>query len=633
MRRCPIPQRNTFDTHGCCDTPVPLTHPLAARLTALHARLAPVTDGQVADYIPALAKADPAMFALSLVTAEGRDYNAGDVLDEVTIQSVSKPFVYALALADSGLDTVLRRVGTEPTGDAFNAVTLEAGTGRPLNPMVNAGAIESACLVAGSTVEQKTRRIVDGLSAFAGRRLDVDDEVYQSEAQTGDRNRALAYLMQGAGALSMPVEDALAVYFAQCSISVTSNDLAVMAATLATGGLNPKTGERVVPTSVVGPTLSVMATCGMYDAAGTWLFRVGLPAKSGVSGGVLAVLPGQFGLGVFSPPLDAQGNSVRGVLAAQDLSHDLGLHMFTPVGASASPIRRWANGLAARSVAARSIDHAAVLDSQAQQVQVLELQGSLHDLAVESLTHRLLEAAEADADGAAWSLVLDMSHVSSVHRQAVSVLDDALDSLVSAGASVAVVDPVAAAPRSAARVGSDRVEQYPNLDQALTAVEDRILSRHGRTGGLPDAATPIEEHEVLASLSPGHREILASRLASKVVPAGTIVLEAGSPPDGLVWISTGEASVLVRTPRGRWRRVSGVGAGGVLGEMSMVDQRPRSARVVTETPALLRLLDAEAVTSLREEHRDVYEAVVLALAQLMSGRLRRSTAVLRARED
>jgi glutaminase len=627
------PPRNTFDTHGCCDTPVPLTHPLAARLTALHARLAPVTDGQVADYIPALAKADPAMFALSLVTVEGRDYDAGSVSDEVTIQSVSKPFVYALALADSGLDTVLSRVGTEPTGDAFNAVTLEAGTGRPLNPMVNAGAIESACLVSGSTVEQKTRRIVDGLSAFAGRSLEIDDDVYRSEAQTGDRNRALAYLMQGAGALSLPVEDALAVYFAQCSIRVTSNDLAVMAATLASGGANPKTGERVVPPSVVGPTLSVMATCGMYDAAGTWLFRVGLPAKSGVSGGVLAVLPGQFGLGVFSPPLDPQGNSVRGVLAAQELSHDLGLHLFTPVGASASPIRRWTNGLAARSVAARSTDHAAVLDSEAHRIQVLELQGSLHDLAVESLTHRLLEAAEADADGAHWSLVLDLSHVSSVHRQAVSVLDDALDDLASAGATVAVVDPVAARPRSEARVGGNRVEQYTDLDQALAAVEDRILVRHGRTGGLPDAATPTEEHEVLGVLSPSHREILASRLVSKVVPAGTIVLEAGSPPDGLVWISTGEASVLVRTPRGRWRRVSGVGAGGVLGEMSMVDQRPRSARVVTETPALLRLLDAEAVRALRDEHREVYEAVVLALAQLLSGRLRRSTAALRSRED
>ncbi len=610
--------------------PVALTHPLAARLAALHARLAPVDDGAVADYIPALAKADPAMFAISLVTTEGHAYGAGDVTEQVTIQSVSKPFVYALALADSGVDTVVRRVGTEPTGDAFNAVTLENGTGRPLNPMVNAGAIESACLVAGDSVEEKRRRIVDGLSAFAGRPLDVDDEVYRSEAETGDRNRALAYLMHGAGALSLPVEDALAVYFAQCSIRVTSHDLSVMAATLAAGGVNPVTGAHVVPGAVVGPTLSVMATCGMYDAAGTWLFRVGLPAKSGVSGGVLAVLPGQLGLGIISPPLDPQGNSVRGVMAAQELSADLGLHLFSPVGASASPIRRWTDGRATRSVAARSTEQVALLDRLGPRVQVIELQGALHDLAVESLTHRLLEAASDDDDGASWALVIDVSHVSSVHPQAVGMLDEALDALIDAGARVAVVAPHA---RARTRLGGDRVLRFTDLDPALTAMEDGLLREHGHAGGLPESALPLAEHEVLVGLSERHRDVLESRLESRVVPAGTIVLEADSPPDGLVWISAGEASVLVRTPRGRWRRISGVGAGGVLGEMSMVDDRPRSARVVTDSPALLRVLDADAVAALRDEHREVYESVVLALARLLAGRLRRSTAALKARED
>ena len=613
--------------------PVALTHPLAARLAALHARLAPVTDGAVADYIPALAKADPAMLAISLVTTEGHAYGAGDVTEHVTIQSVSKPFVYALALADAGLDAVVRRVGTEPTGDAFNAVTLENGTGRPLNPMVNAGAIESACLVAGASVAEKRRRIVDGLSAFAGRPLEVDEDVYRSEADTGDRNRALAYLMHGAGALSLPVEDALAVYFAQCSIRVTSDDLAVMAGTLATGGVNPRTGSRVVPASVVGPTLSVMATCGMYDAAGTWLFRVGLPAKSGVSGGVLAVLPGQLGLGIISPPLDVQGNSVRGVMAAQELSRDLGLHLLSPVGASASPIRRWTDGRATRSVAARSTDQVALLDRDGQRLQVVELQGALHDLAVESLTHRLLEAAQSDHDGRGWALVIDVSHVSNVHPQAVSMLDEALDGLVDVGARVAVVDPLASRSRTHPRVGSERVERYSDLDRALTALEDALLSEHGHAGGVPESATPLAEHEVLAGLSDVHRDVLEARLVPRVVPAGTIVLEAGSPPDGLVWISAGEASVLVRTPRGRWRRVSGVGAGGVLGEMSMVDDHPRSARVVTDSPALLRVLDANAVRSLREQHREVYEAVVLELARLLAGRLRRATAALKARED
>lgn len=635
-RACPPRQktraRNARDTQICCDSPVALTHPLASRVRAVHNRLSDVSHGAVANYIPALASADPSMFALALATTDGRRYDAGDVDELVTIQSVSKPFVYALALADSGADAVLARIGTEPTGDAFNAVTLESGTGRPLNPMVNAGAIEAACLVAGSSVEEKTERIVAGLSAFAGRDLTVDADVLRSESETGDRNRALAYLMQGAGALSLPVEDALAVYFAQCSILVTAADLAVMAATLAAGGRNPVTGSTVVPEAVIGPTLSVMATCGMYDAAGTWLFNVGLPAKSGVSGGVLAVLPGQFGLGTISPLLDAQGNSVRGVLAVQDLSRELGMHMFTPVGASVSPIRRWRDGNTVRSVAARSTQQAAVLDEHAHRIQLIELQGPLHDLAVESLAHRLLDAANGDG-GASWALVLDVSHVSSVHAAAASVLDEALDALMLTGADVAVVDPVPTHRRGRVRVGTARATRFDDVDHALSAAENTVLAEHGLVGDLPEATTPLREHEVLAGLALDHQAAVGERLVSRVVPAGTIVMEAGSLPDGLVWVSAGEASVLVKAAGGRWRRISGVGAGGVLGEMSMIDDQPRSARVVTDSPALLHVLDASGVQALREDRREVYEAVVLALAQLLSGRLRRSTAAMRARED
>ncbi len=609
-----------------------VTHPISARLDALYRRLVDVDDGQVATYIPALAQADPSAFGISMITTEGHAYHAGDSTQPFTIQSVSKPFVYALALADSGVDAVLGRVGTEPTGDVFNAVTLEPGTGRPLNPMVNAGAIESACLVAGATAPDKRRRIVEGLSAFAGRALEVDERVLSSEAETGDRNRALAYLMRGAGTLSMPVDDALTVYFAQCSVTVTCDDLGVMAATLANGGVNPRTGARVVPADVVGPVLSVMATCGMYDAAGTWLFRVGLPAKSGVSGGVLAVLPGQFGLGLWSPPLDAQGNSVRAVLAAQHLSADLGLHMFTPTGVGASPIRRWTTGLAARSVAARSTDELAVLDAQAHRIQLVELQGPLHDLAVEKLTHRLLEAAEHGGD--AWLLVIDASHINAVHAPAAAVLADTLSALTALGAQVSVVDgPNHSRDRESRLPTPPGVTRFTDRDHALAAVEDSVLAGHGLRGGLPDAAVPLAEHEVLRALSSPHRGDVEALLTTRVVPAGTIVIEAGSPPDGLVWVSAGEASVLVRTSRGSWRRVSGVGGGGVIGEVSTIDGLPRSARVVTESAALLHSLDGTSLETLRASRPDAHAALVLALAQLLSTRLRRATSVIRALQD
>lgn len=605
-----------------------ITHPLSQRLAELHADLVGVTDGEVASYIPALASVDPSRFGLSLITTEGHRYCAGDHDESLTIQSVSKPFVYALALADSGIEHVLRRVGTEPTGDAFNAVTLESGTGRPLNPMVNAGAIESACLVAGADPAEKTARIVAGLSAFAGRELTVDDEVLASEEETGDRNRALAYLMRGAGSLSMSVADALAIYFAQCSVSVTSDDLAMMAATLANGGVNPSTGTRVVPLDVVAPTLSVMATCGMYDAAGTWLFNVGLPAKSGVSGGVLAVLPGQFGVGLWSPLLDRQGNSVRGVLAAQRLSTELGLHMFTPTGPAASPVRRWTTGLVSRSMAARSVEQHNVLDARADRIQVVELQGPLHDLAVETLSHRLIEAAEDG--GESWLLVLDMTHVGAVHAAALDVLAATLASLTEGGAQVSIVDPHPSAAVSR-RLGD--TARYRDRDHALAAAEDVLLAEAGHPGGLADSALPTADHEVLAALDVQHRAAIEALLGSTIAPAGTIVMEVGSRPDGLVWVSAGELSVLVRSPHGSWHRVSGVGTGGVIGEISLIDGLPRSARVVTESAALLRTLDAAALARLRAEHRDAYLALMLALAKLMSARLRRATYAIRTLKE
>ena len=252
---------------------------------------------------------------------------AGDDHVAFTIQSVSKPFVYALALVDRGLDDVLANVGAEPSGEAFNAISLEPGTGRPANPMINAGAIATTALVAGADTDERFARILDLMSRCAGRSLEVDERVHASESATGDRNRALAYLMAASGSLSGPVEATVDTYFRQCSVLVTVHDLAVMAATLATGGSNPVTGETVLPPDVARHVLSVMATSGMYDYSGRWMLSVGLPAKSGVSGGLIAVSPGKFGVGVFSPRLDERGNTVRGVAAVTSLSSRLGLHL------------------------------------------------------------------------------------------------------------------------------------------------------------------------------------------------------------------------------------------------------------------------------------------------------------------
>ncbi len=284
--------------------------PLAAYLARIHERHRAADDGAIATYIPELGKADPAWFGIAAATLDGVVHEVGETRIPFTIQSISKPLTYALVLDDLGETAVRTRIGVEPTGEAFNAITLDRASGRPLNPMVNAGAIAAAGLVQAGDAGTRLERLLDGYGRFAGRPLSIDSEVEASERATGHRNRAIGHLLRASGALDGDADAAVERYFAQCSVAVTAADLAVIAATLANGGVNPLTGVRAASGSTVRAVLAVMSTCGMYDGAGEWLYTVGLPAKSGVSGGILAVVPGRLGLGFFAPPLDPQGNSV-----------------------------------------------------------------------------------------------------------------------------------------------------------------------------------------------------------------------------------------------------------------------------------------------------------------------------------
>ncbi len=301
--------------------------PITAVLERVLEEVRPLDAGEVANYIPELATADPDQLALAVVGPRGRVRSVGDDSAEFTIQSISKPFVLALALEERGLDAVLDHVGAEPSGEPFNAISLEDITGRPVNPMVNAGAIATTSLIEGTDVDERTGRIVAVLSAFAGRSLWIDESVYTSESANGDRNRALGHLLRSHGIFEGPVEETVESYFRQCSVLVNVRDLAVMSATLAFGGVNPVTGARVVSETSARHVLSVMSSCGMYDFSGEWLLRVGVPAKSGVSGGLLAVAPSQFGVAAFSPRLDEHGNSVRASAVVRTLSERFGMHL------------------------------------------------------------------------------------------------------------------------------------------------------------------------------------------------------------------------------------------------------------------------------------------------------------------
>ena len=297
-------------------------------LNDLHSKYKSLQTGAVANYIPELAKVNPDLFSICIVTVNGDVLCVGDLEHLFTIQSISKVFVYGLALEDHGRDYVLKRVGVEPTGDAFNSIILDEQSKRPYNPMVNAGAIATTSLIKGKGATERLNRLLEMFQRYVGRDVFVDISVFTSERSTGHRNRAMAYLMLNFGMIDGQIDESLDLYFQQCAVMVNCRDLAVMAAALANKGINPLTKQQAVDSRYVKDILSIMYTCGMYNFAGEWAYKVGFPAKSGVSGGIIAVIPGQMGIAVFSPPLDARGNSIRGVKVCEELSQQFGLHLF-----------------------------------------------------------------------------------------------------------------------------------------------------------------------------------------------------------------------------------------------------------------------------------------------------------------
>lgn len=394
--------------------------PIATYLTETLESVASDTSGELANYIPELAAVDPDKLAASIAMVDGEQYAAGDSDVEFTIQSISKPFVYALALADRGYDDVLAKVGVEPSGEPFNELSLEDGSGKPLNPMINAGAITTHSLVGppGATQGERMERVISGLSAFAGRRLSVNERVYESELEHAHRNYAIAHMLRGHGILTGDPTVAVQGYTRQCSLMVTVKDLALMAATLANYGVHPVTGEQVVPKDVVRQVLSVMFTCGMYNAAGDWATQVGVPAKSGVGGGIIGAVPGQLGVATFSPRLDGHGNSVRGVELFEQFSDDMGMHVMNVPTVARSALR--ANYQ---------------IGSGDESMRLIQLQGRIRFAGVERV---IREIVESPMEGS--KVALDVTRVYAVDEVAQSMLLELMRRLRNDGYKVYLID-------------------------------------------------------------------------------------------------------------------------------------------------------------------------------------------------
>ena len=373
--------------------------------------------GAVPTYIPELSKADPEWLGLALCTTSGNIYSAGDDEVEFTIQSLSKPFAYALAIEDAGMDAVFEAVGLEPSGEAFNELSL-GDDGRPVNAMINAGAITVNQLINGpdSSVDDRVEIIRQFLSALAGRDLEIDERSAETEVEGADRNLTLAHMLRSYDIITDSAHDAVLSYTRQCSVKVTVRDLAVMAATLANGGVHPWTERQLVEPNVARLTLSVMNSSGMYDAAGSWQARVGIPAKSGVSGGILGTLPNQLGIAALSPRLDESGNSVRGVKIFEELSEEMGLHLMNGTGIIGSE-------------SVRTIEHHG-------EDSVVVLQGPIDFSAAETALHKL-----AGVNLTGERVVLDLERVTHAQPIGVKMLGEGLRRLREQGQDIACLDP------------------------------------------------------------------------------------------------------------------------------------------------------------------------------------------------
>lgn len=410
--------------------------PIQTYLQALHDEIAGIRDGRPDSNIPGIAGVDPDRFGICLATADGYVYEVGDTREDFTIQSISKPLTYGLALADLGAGAVDEKIDVEPSGDAFNELSLAEGTGRPANAMINAGAIAAASLVKGRGGSSRFERILKTYSDFAGRDLDYSARVYESERGSGYRNYAMGYLLRQFNILEQDPVPVLEDYFRQCSVLGTCRDLAMIAATLANAGANPATGKQVLELDVVERVLSVMATCGMYDDAGSWLSSVGMPAKSGVGGGIIAVLPGQVGVGIYAPPLDEHGTSVRGGAACRRLSRDLGLHFVHAARTGRSAIHASYDITAAPSGIRRNDEGAEVLRSHGHRARVIELNGDLLFAGTESVIR------EVSAQGPDVELViLDLRRVDETGRVAAKLFPRLRDALADAGCGLLLIDP------------------------------------------------------------------------------------------------------------------------------------------------------------------------------------------------
>ena len=589
------------------------TPPLSRFLAHCNSAFAAEKSGSVASYIPELSKADPDHFGIALATTDGHVYAVGDSDVPFTIQSISKAFVFALALETLGAEQVEAKIGVEPSGEAFNSIRLRSDN-RPFNPMVNAGAIACSGLIYQAEGSGAAESIVHALGRFAGRDLVVDETVFASERATGDRNRAIAYLLRNYNIVEEDVTAVLDVYFRQCSILVTARDLAIMAATLTNGGVNPQTGERVISPYVVARTLSVMSSSGMYDFAGEWMYRVGIPAKSGVGGGIIAALPSQLGLGTFSPRLDEFGNSVRGMLVCEELSKIFGLHLLNGSGDVRTSVVADYSIARMSSRRMRQPHEQEILDAHAGEIRVLELAGALNFANMDYIS-RQLDLARARPV----FLVIDLGRVPTIRQAAATLLGELIADLTNCRVTTilsGILPHSSLAPVIKSHLkGTEEVRWFPTLDKSIEWAEDQVIYRYGGFSDLINRAD-LSQQALLAGLAPGELDELAKLAAPRGFKTGERIIANGDPAASVFFLQSGMVSVKL----GNGTRLASLVPGVAFGEMALIEGA-RLADVWADTSVRCLELAIERFDTFRERYPHAGERIMRNLATLLAGRL------------
>ena len=586
--------------------------PLLRFLNACHADFLQETSGAVADYIPELGKADPAHFGISLATLDGHVYEVGDTQIAFTIQSMSKPFVFALALDTLGAARVESVIGVEPSGDPFNSIRLNADN-HPFNAMVNAGAIACTGLIYEAKGDDAFEYIRQALGRFAGRELDIDDAVYASESATGDRNRAIGYLLRTNAVIKDNVTSVLEAYFRQCSVLVTARDIAVMAATLANRGVNPVTGEQVVTPYAISRTLSVMTSSGMYDYAGEWIYRVGIPAKSGVGGGILAALPARLGLGSYSPKLDKHGNSVRGIKVCEALSSHYNLHMLNRSDDARNSIIADYNMGKSPSRRSRRPHEQNILAAHHHDVLVYELVGALSLSSVDYVSRALAAKPRPQF------VIFDLRRVASITPAGARLFAEEFRELAAYHVTVILSGIMRASPEwkmiAEWTEGLSNIRNYYLLDAAIEWAEDQVVYRHGGAIDFLEA-TELSEQSLLAGLTDEELTDLASLSEIRTYQTGERIIASGDVANSLFFLRSGVVHVTL--PDGI--RLATLTAGMPFGEMALLEPR-RSADVVADMSATAYEIPLRDFERFRTQHPRAGERIMRNLAQLLADRL------------